>query len=64
MNELIKTCISKTHNWVLQFKQENSPSIPTHPQTRLPKKKKPWLSLFGKNVLLWYLFLTDDYNVF
>ena len=39
MNELIKTSISKTHNWVLQFKQENSPSIPTHPQTRLPKKK-------------------------
>ena len=51
MNELIKTCISKTkshnrrpimalaktHNCVLQFKQENSPSIPTHPQPR-PQK--------------------------
>ena len=61
MNELIKTCISKTHN-ILQFKQENSPSIPTHPQPRLPKKT--WLSLIGKNVSLWYLFLTDDYNVF
>lgn len=27
MNELIKTYISKTHN-ILQFRQENSPSIP------------------------------------
>ena len=37
MNQLIKTCICKTHN-ILQFKQEDSPSIPTHPQPRLPKK--------------------------
>ena len=37
MNELIKTCICKTHN-ILQFKQEDSSSIPTHPQPRLPKK--------------------------
>ena len=38
MNEWIKTCISKSHN-ILQFKQENSPSILTHLQPLLPKKK-------------------------
>ena len=37
MNELIKTFFFKTHN-ILQFKQEDSPSILTHPQPRLPKK--------------------------
>ena len=37
MNELIKTCISNTHN-ILQFKKKNSLSIPTHPQPRLSKK--------------------------
>ena len=39
MTELIKTFISKTHN-ILQIKQENSSSIPTHPQNPACQKKK------------------------
>lgn len=40
MNKSIKTCISKYHN-VLQFKQENPPSIrPKHSQVTPPAKKK------------------------
>ena len=61
MNELIKTCISKSHN-ILQFKQENSPQYP-HPPRAPAAKKKTWWSLIGKNVLQWHLSLTDDYNV-
>ena len=38
MTELIKTFISKTHN-ILQIKQENSSSIPTHPQNPACQKK-------------------------
>ena len=38
---------------------------PVSPPTHNPcgQKKKTWLSLIGKNVLQWYLSLTDDYNV-
>ena len=39
MNQLIKTGISKNHN-ILQFKQENSPSIPAYPSTTLPAKRE------------------------
>ena len=42
MTELIKIFISKTHN-ILQIKQENSSSIPTHPQNPACQKKKTWL---------------------
>ena len=66
MNEWIKTCISKPINEYFNSNRKISPvSPPTHnPACQKKKKKKPWLSLFGKSVLLWYLFWTDDYNVF
>ena len=63
MSELMKTCISKP---ITEYFNPNRKIPPVSPPTHKPayQKKKPWLSLFGKNVLLWYLFLIDDYNVF
>ena len=45
MTELIKTFISKTHN-ILQIKQKNSSSIPTHPQNPACQKKNHLITVF------------------
>ena len=58
MSELI----NKNHK-ILQFKQENSPSIPAHPIPN-PVCQKNLIIFDGKNVLQWYLSSTYDCNVF
>ena len=61
MSELIKTCIFKP---ITEYFNSNRKIPPVSPPTHDPACQKKWLSLIGKNGLLWYLFLTDDYNVF
>ena len=59
----INKWINQLNHNILQFKQENSPSIPAH-SFPTPSTKKKLIIFDGKNVLQCYLSSTYDCNVF